>query len=441
MGGTAFQPKEFHVGRRINSADSIKFVVHLCSFVGRWLVMMIWQCVLASWVMCPKSDGRHPWYGLTCTIQAPFMFSFPAMPAVSPCFIHAYSHLLCHWATALNLTRAAKRLVPSAGSPFPSCDAVSRDPRVFCLGTTADIRTGPFQHNITSIDRHTGCRIWQVGIKTCGNLCFILHIGSRGCQRHGWTLHPHVSTCFEQEVRYVDGDRDTPQNHGSWVSRELWRREPEMINPGKSHAHRSWKNLKFQIFIHQNMPHWTATICCDCRWKTVFKTVVTSAEAPSLCRPWCPPRPSRPAAACRSPRGRWVLHSAAESNLSTADVGGTTRGGSAASELPGRARPGRPRPRPSPGERRRPPFRRSVLPRAARPRAPTRPRRLVGRGSAGRGAGGPAPPPGRRRQPRRRCSRLGARRKCGRNEVPQFLWSLCFIFSKSKSATYGNYIE
>ena len=362
--------------------------------------------------MCPKSDGRHPWYGLTCTIQAPFMFSFPAMPAVSPCFIHAYSHLLCHWATALNLTRAAKRLVPSAGSPFPSCPSVSRNPRVFRLGTTADIRTDPFQYNITS--RHTGCRIWQVGIKTCGNLCFILHIGSRGCQRHGWTVHPHVSTCFEQEVRYVDGDRDTPQNHGSWISRELWRREPEMINPGKSHARhaqRSWKNLKFQISIHQNMPHWTATIYCDCRWKTVFKTGVTSAEAPGRRCSWRPQRPSPPAAAWRSPRGRSLLQNAAESNLSTAELGGTTRGGSAASELPGRRCPGRPRPRPSPGERRRSPCGLRRPPCAARPRGGGTPRpRRVGPGSAGRGAGGPAPPPGRRAAPPRRCCRLGAGR-------------------------------
>ena len=215
--------------------------------------------------------------------------------------------VLCHWATALSVTRAAKRLFPSAGSPFPSRPFLSQDPGVFCLGTTADIRTGPFQHNITSIDRHTGCRIWQVVIKTCGNLCFILHIGSPGCQRHGWTLHPHVSTCFEQEVRYFDRDRDTPQNYGSWISREL-----------------SWKNLIFQILIHQNMPHWTATIYCDCRWKTVFKTVVTSAEAPSLCRSWRPPKPSLPTAAWRSPRSHFLLQNAAESNLSTAEVGGTT---------------------------------------------------------------------------------------------------------------------
>ena len=79
------------------------------------------------------------------------------------------------------------------------------------------------------------------------------------------------------------------------------------------------------------------------------------------------------------------------------------------SELPGRTRPGRPRLRPSPGESRRSPGGRRMLPRAARPGGLPRPRR-VGPGSAGRGAGGPAPPPGRHTAPRRRCRRLGARR-------------------------------
>ena len=159
------------------------------------------------------------------------------------------------------------------------------------------------------------------------------------------------------------------------------------------------------------MPHsLNCSYYCDCRWKTVVKTVVTSAEAPSLCHSWRPPRPSPPTAACRSPRGRCMLHSAAGSNLSTAGVGGTARrrlpGGS---ELPGLRCPGRPRPRPSPGERRRPPRGRGLLPRAARPSGLSGPLR-VGRGSAGRGAGGPAPPPGRRFWPPRRCWRLGAGR-------------------------------
>ena len=185
-------------------------------------------------------------------------------------------------------------------------------------------------HNITSIDRHTGCRIWQVVIKTCGNLCFILHIGSRGCQRHGWTLNPNVLTCFKQEVCYVDRDRDPPQNHGSWISRELWRRGPEMRNPGKSHADWSWKLKESENSNFHSSKHATLNCgyYCDCRWKTVFKTVVTSAEAPGHCRSWRPPRPSPPAAAWRSPRGRGMLQNAAGWNLSTAGVGGTTRGGS-----------------------------------------------------------------------------------------------------------------
>ena len=189
--------------------------------------------------------------------------------------------------------------------------------------------------------------------------------------------------------------------------------------------------------------HWTATIIVIAGENLFFvKTVVTSAEAPGLCRSWRPPRPSPPAAAWRSPRGRRLLHNAAEWNLSTAGVGGTTCCGSgrllssradAAPDVHG--------PRPSPGERRRPPRGRTAVAAcsAASARLP-RPRR-VGRGSAGRGAGGPAPPPGRRLRAASAMSSSRRGEKCSRNEVPQFLWSLCFIFSKSKSATYGNYME
>ena len=215
-----------------------------------------------------------------------------------------------------------------------------------------------------------------------------------------------------------------------------------MINPGKSHARhaqRSWKNLKFQILSHQNMPHWTATICCDCRWKTVFKTVVTSAEAPSLCRPWRPPRPSLPAAARRSPGGRWVLHSAAESNLSTAGVGGTTRGGSrlwAPGPVSSRTSTAAPFAR-----------RKATTAVSSFPAAQCSAARRLPQSSKSRS---------RQRRSRRRWPRTAARSplraasamfgsrravKCSRNEVPQFLRSLCFIFYKSKSATYGNYME
>ena len=213
-------------------------------------------------------------------------------------------------------------------------------------------------------------------------------------------------------------------------------------NPMLIEVERTW-NFKFSI--HQNMPHWTATICWYCRWKTVFKTVTW----------WHRLRP--PAVVVldvhrglRRQQQLGALHAAVECckmqrsptsapQASEAPPAAAPRG----SELPGRRCSGRPRPRPSPGERRRPPCGRSpccLVQRglAAAPRP--RPRR-VGRGSAGRGAGGPAPPPGRRRRAAR--AMLSSRRaeKCSRNEVPQFLWSLCSIFSKSKSATYGNYIE
>ena len=102
------------------------------------------------------------------------------------------------------------------------------------------------------------------------------------------------------------------------------------------------------------------------------------------------------------------------------------------SELPGRGCSGRPRPRPSPGERRRPPRGRRLLPAAARPGGCLPRPRSVGRGSAGRGAGGPAPPPGRRRAPLRRCCRLGARRNAAEMK---FLSSfdLYVLFSLSPS--------
>ena len=179
---------------------------------------------------------------------------------------------------------------------------------------------------------------------------------------------------------------------------------------------------------------------CDCRWKTVFKTVVTSAEVPSRCRSWRPPRPSPPTAAWRSPRGRWVLQDAAESNLSIAGVGGTTRGGSQLWA------PGPSLSRTSTAA----PFARRKATTAVRPLAAARcsaATRFLPVISKNRS---------RQRRSRRRWPRTAARspenaasamfrsrhaEKCSRNEVPQFLRSLCFIFYKSKSATYWNYIE
>ena len=97
----------------------------------------------------------------------------------------------------------------------------------------------------------------------------------------------------------------------------------------------------------------------------------------------------------------------------------------------GRGRPGRPRRRPSPRGTPRPPGGRCWLPSAA-----LTSHRGVGRGCRRRGAGGPGRPGGRRRPPRGRCGRLGARR----NETEMTMFFFLFFpldvsdFSKSKSA-------
>ena len=173
---------------------------------------------------------------------------------------------------------------------------------------------------------------------------------------------------FQQNVLHLSRQRhDMPQNHVSWISREALKtgtwdeKSREIPCPSKL------KEPDISNFYSSKHATLNCNYYCDCRWKTVFKTGVTSAEAPSLCRSWRPPRPSPPAAAWRSPRGRWMLQDAAESNLSTAGVGGTTCCGSPAAlssraVAPGRGCSGRPRPRPSPGERRRPPCGRRLLP-------------------------------------------------------------------------------
>ena len=248
-------------------------------------------------------------------------------------------------------------------------------------------------------------------------------------------------TCFNK-MCCVDRDRDMPQNHGSWISGELWRREPEMRNPGKSHAHRSWKNLKFQILSHQNMPHWTAII------------IVIAGEKLLSKRLWHRLRP--PAVVVldvhrglRRQQLLGALHAAvvccidaAECHLSSAEVGGTTRGGSAAA-LSSRADAAP-----------------DVHGRALRQEKGDDRRVVVGCCPVQRGLAAARPPdleesveaapvaaqvaPHRRQVAARAATAMFRSRrgeKCSRNEVPQFLWSLCFIFSKSKSATYGNYIE
>ena len=124
-------------------ADSVKCVAHQRSIVGRWLVIMIWQWVQAAFfneskirsVNIPGTDSHYPYA---------FHVFIPTSASSFTMFHRGDSYLLCNWATALSLSRAAKRLFPSAGSLFPSCHSFLRDPRVCCLGTAADIRAGPF---------------------------------------------------------------------------------------------------------------------------------------------------------------------------------------------------------------------------------------------------------------------------------------------------------
>ena len=157
------------------------------------------------------------------------------------------------------------------------------------------------------------------------------------------------------------------------------------------------------------MPHWTATIIVIAGEKLFSKRVWHRLRPPAsvvLDVHW----------GLRGQQQLGALHAAVDCCImqrsptsappASEAPAATPRG----SELPGRGCSGRPRPRPSPGERRRPPCGRTVLPRAARPGAPPWTRRRVGRGSAGRGAGGPAPPPGRRCRPPAWCRRLGAGR-------------------------------
>ena len=90
---------------------------------------------------------KHPWYRLTLSLLLSCFHSHQCQQFhhVSPMDIPTY------YATgplALSLTRAAKRLSPSS-SRFLCVHSFLRDPKAFCLGTTADIRSDPFQYHFT----------------------------------------------------------------------------------------------------------------------------------------------------------------------------------------------------------------------------------------------------------------------------------------------------
>ena len=109
------------------------------------------------------------------------------MPAVSPGFIRWYTYLLYPtmplWhCSALGATRAAKRLCPSAGSPFLYCPRLSRNPKVFGLGTTAEIRTDTILH-ITSIDQGSDSRIWQAEIQFVETVVSFFTLAQRNPRR------------------------------------------------------------------------------------------------------------------------------------------------------------------------------------------------------------------------------------------------------------------
>ena len=252
----------------------------------------------------------------------------------------------------------------------------------------------------------------------CGKRCFSLLIGSHGCQRHGWTLSPNVST-------------NTPQNHGSWISRELGRREPEMRNPMKSHADWSWKNLENVIKVIETCHiHWTAAV------------IVIASENLFSKRAWHPLRP--PASFVLDVQ--WGLSCQQQLRaLHAAEVCCKMQRSLTSARRRRRHHPAAPSVLWAPGPS-------EFLMSMAAP-FPRRNMMIAGWSHCAAQCSG-APPPAilsRQRRSRRRWPRTAARsplnaasamwssrraEKWSRNEVPQLLWSLCFIFSKYKSATY-----
>ena len=186
--GTAFQPKEFPVGSRINSVHLIRFVVDRCS-VGQWF-KMIWQWVL--WFMCPKSDvlTSQVW---THTIPAPFHVFMPTSasgftmfhPLTLQCF---GPHPCSQEAVPISITISVLHFVTRSKGVLPGNHSWNSN----------------WHHSIYHFNwSRFGLQNLTSGDSMCGNRCLILHIGSEvsknrislcGCQRHWRTPKPIVST-------------------------------------------------------------------------------------------------------------------------------------------------------------------------------------------------------------------------------------------------------
>ena len=167
-------------GYQIKSARSIRFVVDLCSLVGRWLGTMISPFHLSKigWINLPRS-------GLALS-HAPFTFSILTGAGSFTMLYQVISVDTLGPLQSLRPNRAAKRLRPSASSRFPSGTPLSPDPRARCL-KTADTRTDTLQYlqhilELSWLDQHVHCRLWQVTIQ-CVATCLSFFALAKGYPR------------------------------------------------------------------------------------------------------------------------------------------------------------------------------------------------------------------------------------------------------------------
>ena len=161
--------------RRINSADSIKFVVHLCSIVGLLAGGMWWFGNVfrlhGSYGSCVHTRMRkHPWYRLTLSLLLSCFHSQQCQQFhhVSPMDIPTYYAIgSLHWASPVQPRGFFHQQVHHFRVAVLSRMVQGR------VAWEAQL-SGPFQY-ITSGDRRADCRIWPVETM-CGKRCFIFLI-------------------------------------------------------------------------------------------------------------------------------------------------------------------------------------------------------------------------------------------------------------------------